>query len=90
MFLKGLLLLEGTGSYGIRSKPKQGSDRIFFTIETVTPYTADFDALRDVNHDEMDQDYLPELKESDLDISGYDTVFIGYPKMEYRFNCVQC
>lgn len=48
-------------------------------IETVTPYTADFDELRDVNHDEMNKDYLPELKESNLDISGYDTVFVGYP-----------
>ena len=48
-------------------------------IETVMPYTADFDKLREVNHDEMDRDYLPELKESGLDISAYDTVFIGYP-----------
>ena len=48
-------------------------------IETVTPYTADFDELRDVNHDEMNRDFLPELKESDLDISAYDTVFVGYP-----------
>ena len=48
-------------------------------IETVTPYTADFDELRDVNHDEMSSNYLPELKESNLDISTYDTVFIGYP-----------
>ena len=48
-------------------------------IETVMSYTADFDKLREVNHDEMDRDYLPELKESSLDISAYDTVFIGYP-----------
>ena len=48
-------------------------------IETITPYTTDFDKLRDVNHNEMDQNYLPELKESDLDISKYNTVFIGYP-----------
>lgn len=48
-------------------------------IETVIPYTADFDELRDVNHDEMNKNYLPELKESNLDISAYDTVFIGYP-----------
>ena len=40
-------------------------------IETVTPYTADFDKLRDVNHDEMERNYLPELKESNLDIAGY-------------------
>lgn len=48
-------------------------------IETVTAYTADFDELRDVNHDEMEQNYLPELKESNLDLSAYDTVFVGYP-----------
>lgn len=48
-------------------------------IETVIPYTADFDELRDVNHDEMSSNYLPELKESNLDISAYDTVFVGYP-----------
>ena len=48
-------------------------------IETITPYTTNFDKLRDVNHNEMDQNYLPELKESDLDISKYNTVFIGYP-----------
>lgn len=48
-------------------------------IETVTPYTTDFEELRDVNHEEMQENYLPELKESKLDISQYDTVFIGYP-----------
>lgn len=48
-------------------------------IETVIPYTADFDELRDVNHAEMQQGVLPELKESNLDISAYDTVFVGYP-----------
>lgn len=47
-------------------------------IETGTPYTTDFDELRNVNHDEMDRNYLPELKESELDISLYDTVFVGY------------
>lgn len=48
-------------------------------IETATPYTADFDELRDVNHNEMSNNILPELKESHLDIAKYDTVFIGYP-----------
>lgn len=48
-------------------------------IETVTPYTTDFDELRDVNHNEMANNTLPELKESDLDISKYNTVFVGYP-----------
>lgn len=48
-------------------------------IETVDNYTADFEELRDVNHKEMQQNYLPELKESNLNMSDYDTVFIGYP-----------
>lgn len=48
-------------------------------IETVIPYTTDFDELRDVNHEEMEQNLMPELKESKLDISHYNTVFIGYP-----------
>ncbi|MEY8536279.1 cyclophilin-like fold protein [Blautia pseudococcoides] len=38
-----------------------------------------FGINRDVNHNEMQQNILPELKDSDLDISKYDTVFIGYP-----------
>lgn len=50
-----------------------------FRIETSRPYTADFDELREVNHEEMQQGILPELKESSLDISDYDTVFVGYP-----------
>lgn len=48
-------------------------------IRTQEPYPTDFDELRDLNHEEMAEDYLPALVESDLDISGYDTVFIGYP-----------
>ena len=49
------------------------------SIETVTPYPVEFETLRDVNHEEMQQNTFPELKESNLDISQYDTVFIGYP-----------
>lgn len=42
-------------------------------IETVVPYTENFDELKDVNHEEIDQNVLPELKESNLDIAVYDT-----------------
>lgn len=48
-------------------------------IRTQEPYTADFDELRNVNHEEMDAGFLPPLMESSLDIGQYDTVFIGYP-----------
>lgn len=36
-------------------------------IETVTPYTENFDELRDMNHDEMNRNFLPKLKESNID-----------------------
>lgn len=49
------------------------------SIETVEPYSTDFDTVVDQNHEEMNAGTLPELVTSDLDISQYDTVFIGYP-----------
>lgn len=48
-------------------------------IETKETYPTDFDEVVDQNHTEMGNGTLPELKESDIDISKYDTVFIGYP-----------
>lgn len=48
-------------------------------IQTQEPYPVDFDELRDLNHGEMEEGYVPALAESGLDVSRYDTVFIGYP-----------
>ncbi len=77
------IIEDGSGKYGtteyVANLIQQTVGGDIHRIETVEPYTADFDELRNVNHDEMNRDYLPELKESNLDISGYDTVFIGYP-----------
>lgn len=49
------------------------------SIITVEPYPADFDTVVDQNHEEMNVGTLPELVASDLDVSQYETVFIGYP-----------
>lgn len=68
----------GTTEYVARMIQKTVGGDIHL-IEAVTPYTADFDELRDVNHNEMSNNTLPELKESNLDIAKYDTVFVGYP-----------
>ena len=48
-------------------------------IRTAQPYPTDFDAVVDQNHAEMEAGTLPELVQSDLDVSEYDTVFVGYP-----------
>ena len=77
------IVADGNGRYGtteyVASLISQMAGGDIHRIETVMPYTADFDELRDVNHEEMQQGFLPELKESSLDISAYDTVFVGYP-----------
>lgn len=49
------------------------------SIETIEPYSTDFDTVVDQNHEEMNAGTLPELVASDLDVSDYDMVFIGYP-----------
>lgn len=82
------IVADGTGRYGtteyVANMIQQAVGGDVHRIETVTPYTEDFDELRDVNHEEMYQNVLPELKISKLDIAAYDTVFIGYPVWAVR------
>lgn len=56
---------------------RMGSD--VFVIETVQEYPADHDELIDFSVAEMDAGTLPELQTSVVDLSNYDTVFLGYP-----------
>lgn len=58
---------------------QEGTGGDLHLIRTQKPYPADFDELREQNHSEMDEEYLPPLMESNLDMSQYDMVFIGYP-----------
>lgn len=68
----------GTTEYVARMIQEQTGGEVYL-IETAEPYSADFQEVVDDNHAEMDQDALPELKDSALDMSAYDTIFIGYP-----------
>lgn len=68
----------GTTEYAAKLiQQKVGGD--LHLIQTTEPYSTDFDAVVDRNHKEMNADTLPPLVASDLDVSKYDTVFIGYP-----------
>lgn len=82
------IVVEETERYGtteyVANMIQQAIGGDVHRIETVTSYTEDFHELRDVNHEEMDQNLLPELKISNLDIGAYDTVFIGYPVWAVR------
>lgn len=68
----------GTTEYVAHMIQEQTGGEIHL-IETAEPYSADFQEVVDDNHAEMNQDALPELKDSALDMSAYDTIFIGYP-----------
>lgn len=68
----------GTTEYVARMIQEQTGGEVHL-IETAESYSADFQEVVDDNHAEMDQDALPELKDSELDMSAYDTIFIGYP-----------
>ena len=58
-----------------------------FRLETVEPYPLDHDPLVDQAAQEQDDNARPELTALP-DLSGYDTVFLGYPKMEQGYICV--
>lgn len=70
------VVLDGEKCYGtteyIASIIRQSVGGDLHLIETKDSYPEDFDEVTEKNHDEMDKNYLPPLKESDLDISKYD------------------
>lgn len=77
------IVMDGTERYGTTEylanliQKEVGGD--VHLIETVEQYPSDYDEVISQNHDEMDKEILPPLKSSSLDMSQYDTVFIGYP-----------
>jgi len=48
-------------------------------IQTVNKYSTDFNEVVDQNHEEVNAGTIPALLPMNIDISDYDTVFIGYP-----------
>lgn len=55
---------------------------VLFKIEPVTPYPTG-DELFDYTREEQEEDRRPEIKGT-VDISQYDTIFIGYPIWWYE------
>ena len=59
-----------------------------FAITPATPYTEDYNELLDVAQKEQSDQARPELAAQVENWEDYDTIFVGYPKLEYGFNCV--
>ena len=59
-----------------------------FRIETVEEYLLDHDPLVDPTAEEQDEGKRPELLNHVENMEQYETILLGFPKMEYGFNCV--
>lgn len=76
------IVISGDNEYGITEyiarfiQENAGGD--IHLIQMAEPYPMDFEVLREQNVEEMDTGFLPELKESSLDLSAYDTVLQGF------------
>ena len=56
-----------------------------FSIRVTDPYPSDWDECLSRANQERGDDARPELVENIADMEQYDTVFLGYPKMEQGF-----
>lgn len=61
-----------------------------FEIDTVQAYPGLHEPLVDQASEELSRNYRPALSTHIDNLDDYDVIFVGYPKMEYRFNCVSC
>ena len=68
------------------AQEKTGGD--LFSIRVTDPYPSDWDECLDRANEERAEDARPELVENVGNIEEYDTVFLGYPKMEQGYICV--
>ena len=59
-----------------------------FSIRVTDPYPSDWDDCLARANEERGDDARPELVENVDSLSQYDTVFLGYPKMEQGYICV--
>lgn len=59
-----------------------------FRIETVEEYPLDHDPLVDQAAEEQDEEARPELAAQIENPDQYDTILLGYPKLEQGFTCV--
>lgn len=55
-----------------------------FRIVPAEPYTDDYDELLDIAQEEQSSDARPAIAET-VDLSAYDTVYLGFPKLEQGF-----
>lgn len=56
-----------------------------FSIRTTEPYPGTYEETIDQGQEEQQEDARPELSGQIENLDSYDTIFLGYPKMEQGF-----
>ena len=74
----GIVSLEKGNTQAFAEKIAEYTGATLFRIETEKPYTGDFEAICAIADDEKNNNARPALK-ADLDIDGYDTIYLGWP-----------
>lgn len=54
-------------------------------IDTVVPYSGDYNSVVDQGHKEVNQGYMPEIKPLSVNLDDYDTIILGTPVWWYTF-----
>ena len=62
-------------------KDKTGAD--IEEIQTLTPYTGDYNSIVEQGHKEINNGYKPKIKQISADLSEYNTVILGTPVWWY-------
>jgi len=61
-----------------------------FQLEPVHPYSDNYNQCIEQAQADQRQDARPALRALPDHLEDYDTIYLGYPKMEYPFSCVSC
>lgn len=56
-----------------------------FEIETITPYTGDYNSVVSQGQEEVNSGFMPEIKPLSVDISQYERIILGSPVWWYTF-----
>lgn len=54
-------------------------------IETVVPYSTNYNQVVNQGQDEVNRGYCPKLKPVDINLDQYDTIILGTPVWWYTF-----
>lgn len=80
----------GGNTKGVAEEIQRQTGAELFAITLVEPYSNDYNTVLDEAQRDQDQQARPKLAAQVENIEQYDTILLGYPKMEYGFNCVSC